>query len=135
MYCHATFYFGLYASWSTNFDSKNICDETVFSVISNSAILANFTAKWSAKSFICRWKTIQQRKRTHRYTTMKFYSGQFKIQNTYSIFFTQCKSFKKEFKNRHLQVYIGLIFCLFYVLFRMFNLFFFYNSCLWFQFH
>lgn len=33
---------------------KNICDETVFSVISNSVILANFTAKWSAKSFTCR---------------------------------------------------------------------------------
>lgn len=38
-----------------------------------------------------------EEKKTHQYTTMKFYSGQFKIQNTYNIFFTQCKRFNKEF--------------------------------------
>lgn len=42
-------------------------------------------------------KQSNRGKKTHQYTTMKLYSGQFKIQNTYSIFFTQCKRFNKEF--------------------------------------
>lgn len=36
-----------------NFDLKNICDEIVFLVISNSVIFVNFIVKWSVNSFIC----------------------------------------------------------------------------------
>lgn len=126
---------GLYASWSTNFDSKNICDKTVFSVISNSVILANFTAKWSAKSFTCRWKqSIRGKEHINIRLWCSFLVNlKTKTHTLYSLH--NEKVLKKNSKIVIFQVYIGLIFCLFYVLFRMFNLFFFYNSCLWFQFH